>query len=74
MVKSVAERRGWERCNYAALFNVISRLVAETGDGDIRRLFRVANALRINFYENRDSTSNVAGDLVKPLAPVSVRG
>ena len=74
MVKSVAEQRGWEHRNHAALFNVISRLVAETGDGDIRRLFQVANALHINFCENRDSASNVAGGLVKPLALVSVRG
>ena len=39
MVKSIAERHCWGHRNYAALFNVISRLVAETGDGDIRRLF-----------------------------------
>ena len=74
IVKSVAEQRGWEHRNYAALFNVISRLVAETGDGDIRRLFQVANALHINFCENWDSASNVAGGLVKPLVLVSVRG
>ena len=63
IVKSVAEQRGWEHRNHAALFNVISRLVAETGDGDIRDLFHIANALHINFYENWDNAENVAGAL-----------
>ena len=63
MVKSVAEPRGWEHRNHAALFNVISRLVAETGDNEIRRLFRIADALHVNFYENWDNAENVAGDL-----------
>ena len=44
MVKSVAERRGWERENEAALFNAVSHLVSETGDDDIRRLFSVITA------------------------------
>ena len=64
IVKSVAAQRGWEHRSHAALFEVISRLVDETGDADIRRLFRVANALHVNFYENWDKAENVAGDLV----------
>ena len=60
IVKSVAESRGWEHRNHAALFNVISRLVAETGDNEIRRLFMIANALHANFYENWDTADNVA--------------
>ena len=64
IVKSVAEQRGWEHRNHAALFNVISRLVAETGDDDIRDLFYVAVSLEANFYENWDNAANVAGDLV----------
>ena len=63
IVKSAAESRSWEHRNHAALFNVISRLVAETGDGDIRDLFHIANALHINFYENWDNAENVAGAL-----------
>ena len=64
IVKSVAEQRGWEHRNHAALFNVISRLVAETGDDDIRDLFYVAVSLEANFYENWDNAANVAGDLL----------
>ena len=80
IVKSVAEQRGWEHRNHAALFNVISRLVAETGDGDIRDLFHIANSLHINFYENWDNAENVAGalsqmerfvDRLEPLAAPS---
>ena len=63
MVKSVAAQRGWAHQSHAALFDVIARLVDETGDSEIRRLFRVANALHVNFYENWDKAENVAGDL-----------
>ena len=63
MVKAIAERRGWEHRNHAALFVAVSRLVAETGDQDIRRLFAVANSLHVNFYENWDTAQNVAGNL-----------
>ena len=64
IVKSVAEPRGWAHHDHAALFNVISRLVAETGDDDIRDLFYVAVSLEANFYENWDNAANVAGDLL----------
>ena len=64
IVKSVAVRRGWAHHDHAALYNAISRLVAETGDDDIRVLFQVAISLEANFYENWDNAANVAGDLV----------
>ena len=63
MVKAIAEQRGWEHRNHAALFLTVSRLVAETGDEDIRRLFAVANSLHVNFYENWDTDQNVGGNL-----------
>ena len=63
MVKSVAEQRGWAHQSHAALYRVVSRLVSETGDDDIRRLFKVASALHANFYENWDTAQSVAGDL-----------
>ena len=63
MVKSVAAQRGWSHQSHAALFNVITQLVDETGDGEIRDLFHIANALHINFYENWDNADNVAGAL-----------
>ena len=63
MVKAVADQRGWEHRNHAALFAAVSRLVDETGDEDIRRLFAVANSLHVNFYENWDTAQNVRGNL-----------
>lgn len=63
MVKALAEQRGWQRRNHAALFDVISYLVSETRDHEIRRLFHVANALHINFYENWDNAKNVSSAL-----------
>ncbi len=60
IVKAVAEQRGWSHRNHAALFDVISYLVTETRDVEIRRLFDVANALHINFYENWNNAQNVS--------------
>ena len=63
IVKSVAEQRGWEHRSHAALFNAVSLLVSETGDAEIRRLFHVASALHVNFYEDWDNAENVASGL-----------
>ncbi|MDE2785666.1 MAG: PaREP1 family protein [Chloroflexota bacterium] len=63
IVKSVAEHRGWEHRSHAALFNAVSLLVSETGDAEIRRLFHVASALHVNFYEDWDNAVNVASGL-----------
>ena len=63
IVKAIAAQRGWEHRNHAALFDAISFLVAETRDHEIRRLFHVANALRINISENWDNAANVSSAL-----------
>ena len=63
IVKSVAETRGWAHHDHTALFIVISRLVAETGDDDIRLLFNVAVSLEANFYENWQPGVSVDADL-----------
>ena len=52
MVKAVAEQRGWEHDSHALLFAVVRDIQRTTGDPDLRRLFRLANALHINFYED----------------------
>lgn len=52
MVKGVAERRGWGHGRHRELYQVVNRLAEEAGDGEIRTLFDVANALHSNFYEN----------------------
>ena len=63
IVKSVAELRGWGHRSHAALYNVVSRLVHETNDDDIRRLFDVAGNLHVNYYEDWNNAENVASSL-----------
>ena len=50
-VKSVAEARGWPHNGHRQLFTIIGRLVAETGDEDLRIAFGLAGALHTNVYE-----------------------
>ena len=63
ILKAIAERRGWEHNRHRHYHRIISRLRAETGDGDIRCLFGVANLLHENFYENDMETDDVADGL-----------
>jgi hypothetical protein len=51
MVKAVAERRGWPHNGHRQPFELVRRLVEETGDQGIRELFLTANALHTNSYE-----------------------
>jgi hypothetical protein len=51
-VKAVAESRGWSHHGHRELFRVVSRLAQETGDTEIRNLFRLADSLHTNFYEH----------------------
>ena len=51
-VKAVAARRGWPHDGHGKLYEVINRLVAETGDRQLRALFAYAGNLHTNFYEN----------------------
>ncbi len=52
IVQAIATRRDWEHQGYRELFQAVDRLRRETGDPDVRRLFDVASALHINFYED----------------------
>ena len=60
ILKAVAEQRGWEHHRHRHYHHAASRIRAETGDGDIRRLFDSASALHENFYENDMATDEVA--------------
>ena len=63
ILKAIAAQRGWEHNRHRHYHRIISRLRAETGDGDIRRLFNTASALHENFYENDMQTDDVADGL-----------
>ena len=51
-VKAVAQQRGWQHNGHRYLFEAIDSIYRETGDTELRDLFRTANSLHMNFYEN----------------------
>lgn len=63
ILKAIAEQRGWEHHRHRHYLSITSRLRAETGDGDIRRLFGSASLLHENFYENEIMAEDVADGL-----------
>ncbi|MCY3651628.1 MAG: hypothetical protein OXG89_01165 [bacterium] len=63
MLKAVAEQRGWEHKSHAALFKVVNKTVAATGDLNIHSRFAIANALHQNFYENLAESEYVLNGL-----------
>ena len=63
MFKSIAERRGWEHHGHRQIRGVATRLARETGDAEIRRLYRVASDLHTNFCEDVDPPDEVAAGL-----------
>ena len=60
MLKSIAEQRGWAHRGHRYIRQVAIRLVRETGDREIDRLYRVASDLHTNFYEDVDSADAVS--------------
>ena len=63
MVKAVAEARGWRHQGHRQLYEVVDRLVAETGRRELRSRFAEAGALHINFYEGWLSAEAVGAHL-----------
>ena len=63
ILRSIAELRGWEHGRHRHFLRIASRLRAETGDGDIHRLFGAASLLHENFYENEMQAEDVANIL-----------
>ena len=52
MVKALAEQRGWQHNNHRLLYQIMGRIVNETGDREISTLFLAASGLHTNFYED----------------------
>ena len=63
MLVAVAKGRGWEHEGYRPIRRVASQLADETGDDEIRRLYRVAHSLHTNFYEDLDTAEDVGAGL-----------
>ena len=64
-IKAVAQEREWRHDSHARLFGIVDRLVAETGESDIRELFRTAGEVHKNFYEGKMSKEDIAGSLAQ---------
>ena len=63
IVKAIADRRGWEHKTHRHIWVAVRRLTDENPSMGLTRLFRVANHLHSNFYENVDSGDAVADAL-----------
>ena len=63
MVKAVAEQRGWDHKTHRHIWRAVTMLADERRDTTISRLFRSANHLHSNFYEDIDDANNVADAL-----------
>ena len=64
-IKAIAQEREWRHDSHARLFGIVDRLVAETGESDIRELFRAAGEVHKNFYEGKMSKEDIAGSLAQ---------
>ncbi len=51
-LKSIAERRGWNHSKHGLLYDISGQMADELGRPDLRRLFRSANAMHQNYYED----------------------
>ena len=58
-VKAVAQHRGWQHDGHRYLFEAIDKIYDETGDPEFLVLFRIANSLHTNFYENWQTDNQV---------------
>ena len=63
MIKAVSEQRGGQHHSHALLYQIVRKLVEETGDSKIFNLFHVAGNLHTNFYENWNTSEGVEAGL-----------
>ena len=75
-VKSIAGRRGWQHDSHRLLFTAVARILSETGQHEIRRLFQTASDSHKNFYtgslDRQEVEDNIAevGNLLEILDTV----
>ena len=51
-LKCIAELRGWNHNKHGLLYDISGQMADELGRPDMRRLFRSANAMHQNYYED----------------------
>lgn len=76
MVKAIAAQRGWEHKTHRQIWQIVRRLTDENRNISLNPLFRSANHLHSNFYEDLDAPDDVIDalndverfiDLLEPL-------
>jgi len=63
IIKAYADQRGFDHYSHQLLWNVLTRLIAETDDSSYRTLFNDAGGLHTNFYEGQFTTREVRESL-----------
>ena len=51
-LKSIAERRGWNHNKHGLLYDISGQMADELGQPGLRIMFRSANAMHQNYYED----------------------
>lgn len=51
-LKSIAERRGWNHNKHGLLYDISGQMADELGQPELRVMFRSANAMHQNYYED----------------------
>ncbi len=60
LVKAAAEQRGWRHNAHRHLWRAVRSLADEAGDPEVLRQFGLAEALHVNYYEDRLAAERVA--------------
>ncbi len=64
-VKSIAGRRGWRHDTHRLLFIAVDRILFETGQREIRRLFQIASDAHKNFYQGSMDSREVEQNILE---------
>jgi len=60
MTKAVCAARGWPHQTHNTLRKAVARIAEETGDQELKLLFKSANLLHVSFYEDYYNAEEVA--------------
>lgn len=74
-IKAIAQARGWRHSSHADIGRSLKRIIDESTDTELSGLYKSAETLHANFYENfmkRDDVMNRGNDiklLIEKLTP-----
>ena len=62
-LKSIAERRGWNHNRHGLLYDISGQMADELGRPELRIMYRSANAMHQNYYEDWMAADEVQGGI-----------